>query len=302
MAETFESQWKRLLVYAPDLPFPMAQEFINTAYSRVLAAGPWATLRKRADFILPAPISVAATPTNGSVTVSSASAATAHVGRQIYEDHAPFYTIVDVSIGASYTLDRGWAGTTGATTMTVEQVYVVVPSDFLTFISVVDTDDNWRLHTGFTAETLDVWDAQRTSTGSSWIVASTTPQPSSIAASAGFPRYEFWPRPAAAKTFNYQYLRKPPLLSAASDTLAFPIRGDLVRHGALVEMSMWPGTAERPNPYFNMDLAREMELKFQAGLIEAQREDQEITQTAVQYADSDLPWAPLDAEFIQAHI
>lgn len=298
--ETFETQWKRLLVYAPDCPITLVQEFINTAYSRVLASGQWSGLRGDGEFTLPAPLTITINPTHNSATILSASADAAHVGRQIYVDHAPFYTVLSVSAGVSYTVDRPYAGASGATTGTLEQVYVTVPSDFLTFVSVKDNEENWRLHTGILPETLDNWDEQRTSTGTSWIIAPATRSP--VTATIGIPRYEFWPRPAAEKVFSYVYIKKPALLSANSDTLIFPIRGDLIRHGALAELAMWPGLAERPNPYFNMDLARVHEEAFQRDLAAAQREDQEIAQTSVQYADADIPLAPLDGEFLQAHI
>ncbi len=302
--ETFESLWKALLVYAPDCPLPLVREFVNTSYSRVLAAGAWSALRGDGEFQIPDPVTIAgASVTKNDAVILTASAAAAHIGRQLYVDHAPFYTVIAATPGVSLTLDRPYVGETSASTQViVELVYVTVPSDFLHFLSVTDNQENWRLHTGILSETLDLWDEQRTSTGSSWVVASTTPVPLTIAATGGFPRYEFWPRPSAAKAFSFKYIKKPALLSAAGDKLVFPIRGDAVKHGAMAELSLWPGTAERKNPYFSLDLARTFEEKFQLDLISTQREDQEIVQTMVQYSDEDIPLAPLDGEFIQSHI
>lgn len=297
MAETFEGLWKKLMVYAPDCPLPLAQEFVNTAYSRALSAGPWEGLRAESGFIVSDPLSVTVSTTKNSATVGCTSASANQVGLQLYVTHAPFYTIISATPGISLVLDRVWGGTTASQAGTIQQVYLTTPSDFLHFLAVRDTDLNWRLRQGYTQEQIDVWDAQRAITGDAWIVASVSSSP--VTATLGVPRYELWPRPHAGKTYAYEYIKKPALMSAASDTPIFPIRGDVLKHGAMAELSLWPGTAERKNPYFNMDLGREFEGKFQLDLISCRREDQEIAQTAVSYASEDVPWAPLSLDFIQ---
>lgn len=305
---TFADLWKRLLVYAPDLPLPLAQEFVNTSYSRALSAGPWSGLRARGEFKFNTPEQVSGTVTNGSATVTGATeAVAAHVGRQFYKTSAPFYTIIAQSTGTSYTLDRPWGGASAVFTIspapsagaTVENVFVEAPSDFLHFISVVDPSNKWRLHRSFLPEHVDNWDPGRTSTGSSWIVIPASPSP--VTATLGRPRYEFWPRPGAEKYYTFSYIKRPALMSAATDTPIYPIRGDVVRHGALSELSMWPGTEERKNPFFNLDLARVHEEGFQKDLAANLREDQEIAQTAISFSDEDLPLAPIDGEFLQSH-
>lgn len=300
MAETFENLWKKLLVYAPDCPLPLVQEFVNTAYSRALAAGSWWGLRGYGTYSIGDQASLAVTATKNSAVLNCLGATTNHPGLQLFYNSGPLYTIQSSSAGLTLTLDHPWAAASGAYTVTVQGLFLVAPTDFLHFISVVDNENNWRLRTDYLQEDIDNWDSKRTSTGTAWMIVPTTPSP--VSATLGLPRYEPWPRPTSAKNYTFTYTKKPALMSAASDTPIFPIRGDTLKHGAFAELSLWPGTLERKNPYFDLNLARTFEERFQLALISTRKEDQEIAQTAVKYAEEDVPFMPMDAQFIQEHI
>lgn len=301
MAETFEQLWRRLLLYAPRLPVPLAQEFVNTAYSRILSESGWSGLKKEGEFQIPAAYTTgtaSVTQNSASVTGSGTTWTSAMVGRQFLIDGAPFYTIASVESATALTLDRVYGGVTAAgQAYTIVLIYLVVPTDFLHFLSVRDVENNWRLHTAYSQDNLDLFDAQRSSTTSPRVLASATPS------SAGLPRYEIWPRELGGKVIPFRYMRKPPLMTLATDTPVFPVRGDTIRNGALAQLCLWPGTAEERNPFFDIRLHEKYEIAFLAGLREAIREDQEIDQTAITYADewASLPWAPLDAAWWQAH-
>ena len=298
---TFEKLWKKILLYAPDCPLPLAQEFVNTAYSRALAYSEWSALRKESEFV------IADTYDTGTVTVTQGSTAVtgsgttftaAMVGRQfIVEGIAPFYTVATAPTSTSLTLDREFGGTTAAgASYDIVQVYQDVPSDFDAFLSIVDIENNWQVRRDVTQEMLDRWDARRSVT--------TTPRVLAPAAydSSGAARYELWPRSLAAKTLPFRYRRKVSLMSASADSPIFPIRGDVLRNGALAELAKWPGTKLLANPYNGPGTHMMHEQAFIDGLNKIQREDEEIAQTAIQYVqDTSLPWAPIDARFIQQH-
>jgi hypothetical protein len=299
--QTFEQLWRRILLYAPDCPVPLAQEFINTAYSRALARGSWTGVRAESAFSVPDAYSDGTvTMTTGSTTVTGSGTTwtSAMVGRQLYLDGiGPYYTITAVGGVGSLTLDRVWAGTTAAgLSYEIALVYLEVPSDFLHFMSVRDTESNWRLFTNWTQEQLDYVDSQRSTVGQPWVLASAP------FTSSGRPRWELWPRSTTARIYPFLYVKKPALLSAASDRAIFPLRGDILRHGALAELSMWPGTSKMQNPYFSMEQHALHEQMFQQELLRAEREDQEIAQTMIQFDQfSALPYPPMDAAFLQQH-
>lgn len=308
---TFEGLWRRIRVYAPECPLPLAQEFINTAYSRILSRQAWTGVRGQTE------ISVDTLYDTGTVNVTQGSATvqgtltsftSAMIGRQFFlspgvtGSNAPFYTIIAVPNGTTLTLDRPWGLPTATTqAYNILTVYLTMPSDFLNLETVVDIQNNWKLHLNFQQANLDVWDAKRSVTGTSWVLAPATTSP--VVSTFGQLRYEIWPRTAPGpKTFPIRYIRKPALLVNPTDTPVFPIRGDLIREGALAELALWPGTSEYKNPYHDLNLHRTHLQLFEKYLGETIREESEINQAVVFYEDYEgLPYAPIDAKFLQTH-
>jgi len=317
----FEGLWKRLRVFAPEAPIPLVQEFVNTAYSRALAYHLWNDLRGQSAAQVPALYNTGnVTVVQGSATVTGVNGAaftTAMINRQFFTGAgtvadpsstgtlAPYYTIIARPDATTLTLDRPYEKPTDATgdlTYSILQVYIEMPSDFLRFESIVDIDNNWKLHTNFRQEQINIWDAKRSVSGTTWIVASAPPRfPSGGAAE--IQRYELWPKTSPGpKTFPFWYTKKPALLSAATDRPISPIRGDVIRKGALAELACWPGTGTSPNPYFNLDLHVRLDKEFTDGLDHLVREDNERSQRAVWYEDWEgVPYAPIDARYLQTH-
>lgn len=311
---TFEQLWKRVQLYAPDLPTPLAQEFINTAYSHGLTWDRWNELRAEFEYALPVAY------VDGDVTVVNGNAAVVGNGtvwtadmlyRQfIVNGITPYFTIIEVdTVGQTLLLDRPYAGIQDGAALPYEigQYYLDVPTDWLAWDIVRDIDNNWKLHTGFQQRQIDVWDTKRTTTGTPWIVAAATSRFNYVngVATTDPPvqRYELWPRPfPGPKTYSCRYIRKPPLLVNPDDRPIKPLRGDVLRKGALAELAMWPGTKTDPNPFFNLQNHTAMYKEFQLGLSECWKEDQETQQTAILYDDWEgVPYAPIDARYLQSH-
>lgn len=301
MDRTFEWLWKRVLVYAPKCPIPLAQEFINTAYSRAISFYRWNCLRKEGGFFIEAPYQTGTvTVTEGSTSVvgSGTTWTTDMEGMQfLTAGIAPYFTVVDVASATSLTLDRPYSKEDGVgLTYSIQQIYLEAPSDFVEFESVRDLVNNWSIRFDVPQAVLDTWDAQRTFSGDPWLLSPAAPS------SSGLRRYEIWPRPGASASLPFRYYSKPPLLSANSDTPIFPIRGDILVEGALSELAKWPGLVDAPNPFFNLSLHKLHNEEFEKKLHSAAMEDQESNQTWIKYADEDrLPFAPIDAKFWQTH-
>lgn len=305
--QSYEQLWKRVQLHAPDCPMGLAQEFINTAYSRASAWWNWSQLRREAGFYFPAVESTGlVNVTTGSTTIQGVGTAftAAMLYRQILVGIiAPFYTITAVDVGAqTLTIDRGYEGVTASNlTYQLGQFYQELPSDFREFDTIVDLSNNWRLWTNFTQGQLDVWDAKRQVSGTPWIVVGAPPR--ITPAGLEVQRVEFWPRVGTTeKGYSFRYWRRPPLMTAPTDRPFHPLRGDVLRKGALAELSKWPGTKTLKNPFYNQDQARMLEKDFQDGLQEVWKLDQSISQTAIRFDDWEgVPYAPIDARYLQTH-
>lgn len=303
---TFQDLWRDMQLMAPNLPLPIAQRLVNNALVRVYDSFRWSSLRAEGEFFLEAGDDTGTvTVTAGSATVTGAGTAwtTALEGMQFYVGgEAPFYTVSDVTSGTTLTLDRVYGAEDGAgLTYAIQPIYLSVPSDFLHFIDIVDVENNWRLRWGCTAEQLDLVDAARTDSGTPFLFAAI--QPTSV---GGRPRYEIYPRPplAGGQSYHFRYQRRLPELTANSDLPAFPVRPQTLREGALEELSRWPGTADRPNPYFSLDLSAFHRKQFDEAMGRDNKQDQEINMTELSYEppSSSLPWAPMSAAFMQSHL
>lgn len=306
--ETFGTLWKRILVYAPGCPLPLAQEFINTAYSRALAGWKWSQLRRDSQFLIPATYDTGTvTVTSGSAVVTGSGTAwtSALEGRQFYVNgSAPFYQVESVDSSTQITLSQVYLGTTTGSGLSYDigVIYQEMPSDFLQLETIRDIQNNWKLHLFVNQNLLDAWDARRVVSGTPWIASAAVPLVNG-GGLADTSRIELWPKCLPGpKLYAYRYEIRPPLLVNADDRPIFPIRGDVLRHGALAELAQWPGTEKAPNPYFNLNLANKHEESFQNGLTECIREENEFCQIQVRYVDeTSFPWAPIDAQFWQQH-
>lgn len=280
---------------------PLAQEFVNRAYSTVLSYGFWLGTYKDSGFFIPASYNT------GTVQVVQGSAVvlgtgttwtSAMVGRQfLLGPIAPFYDILSVDSPTQITLASPFIGASATLQPYAIQLRLVTcPSDFMNFVSVVDPVNNWQLNLNYTQEKIDKWDARRTVGGTPRVLAGATQT------TTGLLRYEIWPQTQTNVSYPFRYRNILPLLSAASDRPIFPIRGDVLRDGALAELCLWPGLATAPNPYYNLQQHKMMMEKFWKGIYALELENQNQSQTAVDYTlDSGLPYAPIDANYIQSH-
>lgn len=307
---TFQELWRGVRLYSPDLPVPLAQQFVNMAYTRALRTHMWSQLKGNDEFYLPAAV------TDGTVSINVDATAvvgvstafdSSMVGRQIMfnSEGVPWYDIVAVTDATHLTLDRAYSGGSNLSGVDYEiaQVYVTCPSDFEHFISVLDPAREWKMHFNVEQPVLDSWDPKRTKIGDCWLLAAAGPSPTADGTKNSYrSRFEVWPRPQDGRRLPFRYRKNVGKLSAAGDVPMWPLKGDILTEGALARLSMYKGTADSPNPYFDLNNYRFHQETFLREVHRALMEDQEVDQTWVSYADTeDWPFAPIDAAYLQKH-
>lgn len=268
MAYTFEDVWRKVLLHAPEVPVFLAREFTQAAFAQACDMRPW--LHQRVEVFLQTRASRTVTVTflNGSTALTSAGGfvVATDPGRQIKVDSIPIFTIDAVADVNTATLLDAWTGADGPQTATILDAYLVCPVDFGAFLTIADPSTQRIIPFWFTEEQLNAMDPHRTAAGDparalfSKGVSAATP-------TLGRVLYEWWPQPTAARTYPALYRKRPPTLA---DRTVLPgvlaQRGDVLIQGALAECAQWPGTAQRPNPYFNLSLHQLKKAQFLAEL------------------------------------
>lgn len=305
MADTFGELWREVRLYCPFVPVPLAQHWIRDRYRRILERTLWGAAVSESQFVVPDAYQTGtASVQNGSATVTVGGGgvvAAAHAGRQFFvSGTAPYYTISSVDVGLNtYTLEQNYGGTTdAAATFAVALVYVTPPSDFLTLITVRDPINNWRLRIRVSQDQLDHWDTKRSTSQTPWVCADYRFD------SSGVPRFELWPRMMTARAYPFLYYKRPADLAADTDVPLLPIRGDVLKYGALADLALWPGTSRERNPMFGPDTNRLFEMRFADEVNKLMKTDQEIYPSDLWRAEdkwADVPMAPMDARFLQSH-
>jgi len=312
---TFGQIWNRVLLYCPDLPPPLAQEFVKITYHQVIGDHSWTDTRKDAEFLLPDAYTTGTiTVTNGSASVVGADGAdfvndSFYVGRQLSVDNiAPFYTITAVTEAVpmggydTLTLDRDYANSTqSGVSFSIGQYYVEFPTDLYVLERIRDQANGWYLITQtYNQEYLDRVDVRRQSTGTPTLCVNA---PSRTDATTGivYPRYELWPRVQAKRFYAYRY-RNNPELSANTDRPISALSPEVLVFGALRQAAIWPGTKDKQNPYFSQELHATYTKMYDDALQNSIQQDMERNQEMVQVADDPRRSFPFDAKYIQSHI
>ncbi len=248
--ETFAQLWNKVLLYAPDVPVPIVQEAVKRAYRGIVGAHYWSQLRADGEILIPAVYSAGTVDiTQGSQTVVGTTTVwtASMVGRQFaYGSVAPWYTITAVDvIGQELTLDREFELPT-----VTDGTYVI--GQFYLELHIRERNNNWHITPHYySQEYIDRIDPYRQSSGTPVCIAAAPPRRGSD--NVIIPRYELWPRPSAETLVMYRYYKNSEL-SAASDRPIDVLRPEAIIYGALMDIAMWPGTGQKPNPLFNMEV------------------------------------------------
>ena len=318
MADTFGQVWRAVKGHCPLASPLLCQYWVQQAYTGVCDKRPWSFLRAENEFLVNASHSGLVNMTRGSAVVTTTGITT---GQMVFQTtsptdqdrqfrvgtNQPVYTILAVDpVAQQITLDRVYGGTTSATNVgvqaTILNAYLTVPSDFQRFLAVLDPANNWQLHLWVTDEEINTWDAQRSSVGTPWAVASRRLQTQGTF--AGRIQFELWPFANTNKNYPYYYIRRPETLTDASTFLGpLAVEGNIMVNLALAEAAMWPGFEDRKNPYYDKALAQMKMKQAEDDLNRIEVLDEEIYMTWLETVSwiNRLQFAPIDSRYLQSH-
>jgi hypothetical protein len=280
---TFGDTWRQVRLHVPLADALLVRQWVQQAYKDLADRYPWHFLYEETILRTAASASRTVGVTQDSATVTGAGFVAADVNRQLRVGTFPIYTILSVTVGVDATLDMAYAGTTNAAaTATVLDAYARMPADFGSFELVWDVTNNRPVPYGFTQADLIRRDPNRSSEGDPQILVDFDID------TTGRVRYEWWPKPSAARQYPVLYKIRP---SSLADTTALrgvlTDREDVLVEGALYHAARWPGpNAQTRNPYFSLTLAREHREEFRRKELALQlRDDDQALKSVMNF-----PW------------
>ena len=238
----------------------LVQDWVRDAYREFCSTHVWSFQRKDAALRFQLARSVAATVTQYSPTVTSAGLfLAADAGRQLRVTNTPIYTIQTFDNINQVTLDRDYEDASGAAAVTILDKYPALPVDFGHFLSITNPYEQRVIQWGLSSEYLDEIDPYRVYSGS-FLRLLVARKISTVAATSAQYLYEGWPTIITARSYPYLYKTIP---DAVNESTVFAgtlgqYASSVLKTGALLQCSKWPGTAERPNPYRDATLVREL--------------------------------------------
>lgn len=267
MAETFGDVWRRVRLHVPAAPTFLVREWVNAAWKPLGRMRHWGFLYGELRLTIAASRSVAVTVTNGSVNVTSAGLfLAADAGRQFRIANFPTYTIQTFNNANSIDLDTAYGESSAVADVLIYDGYATMPADFESFRLIADPYNQRRLAFWISADQLNILDPTRQGSDSGPRLLAQRP-PSTYLPTIGRVQYEYWPRPTAARSYPAFYNK---MAARLDDTTTFSgvmaEAADVLVAGALSQAALWPGTPDKPNPYFNAGLAREKQGEFLTGV------------------------------------
>lgn len=271
-AQTYGEVWRKVALRVPTAPASLVQDWVQQAYDTLAGKAHWAWLRKETVLTTLAMRSVTATFTPGSTQVTSAAEFLAtDIGRQIRVPNQTIYTINTFTSTSIVDLTIPYAETGGALSAQISDIYLPMPADFRSIYDVTDMSIQRPIAWWISRDRLDLFDPGRVSSDSRLRVLASY-QLSQVTSQLGRVLYEAWPFPTAAGSYQLRYFKR---MDALGDDEEFQgvlaTKTQALMEGALASAALWPGTTEQKNPYFNLNLARVHQARF-----DEQRQDLQV--------------------------
>ncbi len=267
MAQSYAEVWRSVKLHASAAPTFLVREWVNDAWKTLTRVRPTANyLRVSSALTINAARSIVVTATRGSATLTSVGLFVAgDEGRTFRLQTFPNYTIIAVVDVNTVTLDRGFGEEDTSATGEIYDGYATMPVDFGQFDLIADPYNQRRLAFWITEEQLNMLDPTRQSSDTGPRLLATA-SPSPVPATLGQTRYEYWPRPTANRSYPALYFKQGANLAESFVFIgAMAEAGDVLKKGALAQCARWPGTSDKPNPYFNAGLGDRLEKEFLDG-------------------------------------
>lgn len=184
---------------------------------------------------------------------------------RLHAPDVPFGLIQDWTLAAYRSLldRRPWIFSQVWTTLTaaVGVQTLVLPADFGAFLLVLDRPAQRQIPFWFTQDDLFRWDPSNTSTGDprALVPRDLSTDPLTLNQQT----FQWWPTPGTTRTYPALY-RQRPVAPADTDPLRGVLadRPDVLETGALMHCALWPGTADRKNPYFSVATYTALQTEF----------------------------------------
>ena len=315
MLDSFERVWKAVHNRCPMAGPFLAQDFVRWAFREIIEKRKWSWSIKQSQFIFPALVSagtVDVTANSNAVVGHGTAFNSTMIGLQFRTSTlTPIYTVAAVNSPTSLTLDQPWGFLTSlGTGYKIYLAYVVAPTDFHSFTTVWDPNFSWQLWTTVRQDELNMYDAQRASQGTPYVVADF--DYTSLLIGGGtvtppVPRFEVWPHLQQAYVIPFMYESRYPDLDDSGTSLPRFIPGDVLLEGAMAQVTRWPGASrDQPNPAFNLGLSTMHTKLFQDKVRELERNDDEVYGRDIRYESGPVwPMAPLpfpiNSSYLQLH-
>jgi hypothetical protein len=266
-------------LYCPAAPTFLARAWVNDAWKQLASARRWGFQRGELRLTINAARTVSpVTVTRGSATVISAGLfLSADAGRQFRVSSQPTYTIQTFTDINTIVLDQAYGEDTSVVaSASIYDGYTSLPADFGSFRLIADPYNQRRLAWWIHEDQLSMLDPARSASdsGPRCLVARA---PSTYTPTLGRVQYEYWPRPTANRSYPALYNKQADDLN---DTDVFTgVLADGAQTlitGALAQAALWPGTADKSNPYYSLTLADRKKAEFDKAVQRLSLRDDEI--------------------------
>lgn len=286
---TFGNTWRKVNLHVPVAPSLLVQSWVQDTYRQLtdMRGWGWRTVQSQLTFLAARTLATV-NVTLGSKTVTSAGLfVSTDQNRTFRVGTYPMYQIARYVDANTLELVLEYQGlSSGAVDAQILDAYVTMPVGFRRFMVIVDPINQRMVPWWCTQEELDLLDPTRTS-------ADTVPRMlaasgmSQLPDSAGQTQYELWPKPSAAGSLQTYLVNGPrPLQDTDFFWGVLRDRTDVLIEGALARAAAWPGTTEKPNPYFNLGLATYHQKRFASLALQLDlRDDDQFQQSW-----STIPW------------
>lgn len=142
--------------------------------------------------------------------------------------------------------------------------HLTCPADFASFKVVVDEDRQIRIPFNYTLEQLAHADPASTTSGQPTALVAATP--STDVLTLGRARYQYFPAGTACTLTAVYHRQGDRLTDTDVFTGVLADGAEVLVAGALAQAALWPGTSDKPNPYFNAGLAQAKANEFRIGI------------------------------------
>jgi hypothetical protein len=303
-ATTFGDLWRKVSLQASAVPPMLVRSYVQDAYQDATGGRRFSWMRRWYQPTTVASRTLAVVATQGSATLTGAFVAS-DLNRQVRATNQGVpYTIVAIDAGyTEATLDQAWAGTGGSLTVTISSAFLFLPENFDGCRTLSNLVVQQAMPWWYTSEQLDRWDPNRLWADSTARIIAARGVWTGGGTMDGRQVYEWWPYPSATAVYQMSYYAK--LEPTDDDRLQgqFATRAEVLETGALAKCALYPGTAERKNPYFNLQLAQMLEKAFQESLQQISVRDED-TSPAEEYNRVDWRWVqgivPMDTHLLRS--